>query len=67
MATGVFEGIKLFQEILKRTMVGTFLWDFIKIRWVVSEKKMFKEKVNAWTDARTTDNDISSLAYGQWN
>ena len=25
MATRVFEGIKLFQEILKRTMVGTFL------------------------------------------
>ena len=25
MATGVFEGIKLFQEILKRTMAGTFL------------------------------------------
>ena len=25
MATRVFEGIKLFQEILKRTMAGTFL------------------------------------------
>ena len=25
MATTVFEGIKLFQEILKRTMAGTFL------------------------------------------
>ena len=25
MATGVFEGIKFFQEILKRTMPGTFL------------------------------------------
>ena len=29
--------------------------------------KMFKEKVNARTDARTTDHDISSLAYGQWS
>ena len=29
---------------------------------------MFKEKVNARTDARrTTDHDISSLAYGQWS
>ena len=25
MATRVFEGIKLFQEILKKTMAGTFL------------------------------------------
>ena len=41
-------------------MVGTFLWNFIKIRWVVSAKKMFKEKVNArmdgQTDGRMTDN-----------
>ena len=37
-------------------MVGTFLWNFIKIRLVVSAKKMFKEKINARTDARTTDN-----------
>ena len=34
----------------------------------VSEKTMFKEKVNRRTDAqRTTDHDISSLAYGQWS
>ena len=52
MSTRVFEGIKLFQRILKRTMAG----NFIKIRLVVSEKKMFKEKVNARTDGRTTDN-----------
>ena len=32
---------------------------------VVSAKKMFKEKVNTRTDGRTTDHDISSLAYGQ--
>ena len=44
MATRVFEGIKFFQEILKRTMAGTFLWNSIKIQWVVSEKKMFKDK-----------------------
>ena len=37
-------------------MAGTCLWNFIKIRLVVSEKKMFKEKINALTDGRTTDN-----------
>ena len=47
-------------------MAGTFLWNFIKIWWVISEKKMFKEKVNAQTDTRTdarqtTGHDISSL------
>ena len=52
MSTRVFEGFKFFQEILKRTMTGTFLLNFIKIRKVVSEK-MFKEKVNARTDGRT--------------
>ena len=35
-------------------MAGTFLWNFIQIRLVVSEK-MFKEKVNARTDTRTHD------------
>ena len=53
MATRVFEGIKFFQKILKRTMAGTFLWNFIKIQQAVSEKKMIKEKVNARTDGRT--------------
>ena len=56
MATRVFEGIKFFQLILKRTIAGTFLWNFIKIRLVVLEKKMFKEKVekiNARMDTRT--------------
>ena len=48
-------------------MAETFLQNFIKILWVISEKKMFKEKVHARTDARrTTGHDISSLAYGQW-
>ena len=37
-------------------MAGTFLWNFIKIWLVVSEKKMFKEKVNTRTDRRTMDN-----------
>ena len=35
-------------------MAGTFLWNFIKIRWVVSEK-MFKEKNNARMDGRMHD------------
>ena len=55
MATRVFEGITFFQEILKRTMAGTFLWNFIKIRWVVLEKKMFKEEVNMRTDGQMDD------------
>ena len=55
MATRVFEGIKFSQENLKMTIAGTFLWNFIKIGSVLSEKKMFKEKVNARTDARTHD------------
>ena len=49
-------------------MAETSLWNFIKIRSVVSEKKMFEEKVNARMDklmhkcpdgrthGRTTDN-----------
>ena len=68
MATRVFEGIKFFQKILKRTMAGTFLRKFIKIGQVVSEK-MFKEKVNTQTDGRmdgqTTGHVISLLVYGQ--
>ena len=55
----VFDGIKFFHEIQKRTMAGTFLRNFIKIRLVVSEK-MFKEKVSGQMDGRTdgltTDN-----------
>ena len=62
----VFEGIKLLQEILKRTMAGTFLWNFIKIRWVVSVKKMFKEKVNGRTDRRMTDNGPWHKLAGLW-
>ena len=52
MATRVFEGIKLFQELLKTTVAETFLYYFIKIQ-LVSEKKMFEEKVNAQIDAWT--------------
>ena len=58
MATRVFYGIEFFPEILKRTIAGTFLWNFIKIGSLVSEK-MFKINVNALTDAQldghTTD------------
>ena len=71
MATRVFEGIKFFQqEILKRTMAGTFLWNIIKIGQVVSEKRMFKEKVDTrkdgWTDGRTTDNEPWHKLTGLW-
>ena len=46
-------------------MPGTFLWNFIKIRSVVSEK-MFKEKVNAQTDGRTMDNRPWHKLAGLW-
>ena len=66
MATRAFEGIKFFQQILKRTMTGSLLWNFIRIGLVVSEKKMFRIKVNAWMDGQCTlSNDISSLVFGQ--
>ena len=39
---------------LKRTMAGTFLWNFIKFGWVVSDK-MLKIKVITLTDARRMD------------
>ena len=67
----VFEGIKFFQKIMKKTMQGTFLWNFIKIGWVVSEKMMFKVNVNAqtdtWTAARTTDNRPCYKLAGLWS
>ena len=74
MATRVFEGFKLFQKIFKRTMARTFLWNFIKIQQVVSEKKMFKEKVNTRTDGyidrqtdeHTTDNRPWHKLTGLW-
>ena len=52
---------QILSKILKRTMGGTFLWNFIKIWLVVSEKKMFKEKVNAWKDG-WTDTRQTTLA-----
>ena len=70
MVTRVFEGIKFFQEILKRSMVRTFPVNFIKIQWVVSEKKIFKEKVIARTDeckdGHTTDNGPWHELAGLW-
>ena len=69
MATSVFDGIRVFQEILKRTMAGTFLRNFIKIRLVVSEKKMFKEKVNARTHGQThgrTHDSQQAMTLSRW-
>ena len=63
MASRFSERIKFFQEIMKRAMAGTFLRNFIKIGWVVSEK-MFRIKVNALMNAqRTPGHDISLLAF----
>ena len=48
-------------------MAGTFLWYFIKIKQVVSGKKMF---IDAWTDGRpdghTTDNRPWHKLAGLW-
>ena len=46
-------------------MAETFLWNFIKIQKVVSEKKMFKEKVNTQTDA-WTDYGQQTMTYAHW-
>ena len=58
MATRIFDEIKFFHEILKGTMAGIFLWNFIKIGYVGSEKKMFKIKINAQTDGHTMDTGL---------
>ena len=42
-------------------MPGTFLWNFIKI-WLVVSEKMFKEKVKARTDGRTDNGPWHKIA-----
>ena len=67
MATRVFEGIKFFQKILEKTMAGTFLWNFIKIRWVVSEKRCLKKRLtHTLTHAHTIDNGPWHKLAGLW-
>ena len=46
MATRVFDGIKLCEQILKRTSQGTFLPSLVQIGLAVWEEKMFKEIVH---------------------
>ena len=59
MATRIFEVIKFFQEILKKTMAGTF-----QRRRCLKKKKKVKARMDA---RRTSGHDISPLAYGQWS
>ena len=51
MATRVFDGIKFFEQFLKRTSQGTFLPSLVQIGPAVWEEKMFKEIVD---DAQRT-------------
>ena len=65
LGTRGFQGITFFEEILNKTMAGTFVWTFIKIGQVVSEKT-FKIKVYTWTDGRTTDTVPCHKPAGLW-
>jgi sugar diacid utilization regulator len=49
MATRVLHGIKLFEQFLKVTTKGTFLWSLDEIGSAVYEEKSFKEKVYGTT------------------
>jgi hypothetical protein len=51
MATRVLHGIKFFEQFLKVTTKGTFLWSLDEIGLVVYEEMSFKVKVYG----RTTD------------
>jgi hypothetical protein len=51
MATRVLHGIKFFDQFLKVTTKGTFLWSLDEIGLVVYEEMSFKAKVYGRTDA----------------
>jgi hypothetical protein len=56
MATRVLHGIKFFEQFLKVTTKGTFLWSLDEIGLVVYEEMSFKVKVYGRTpDGRRTD------------
>ena len=57
MATRVLDGIKFFEQFLKRTSQGTFLPPVVQIDQAVWEEKMLKEIVD---DARLTPADPMS-------
>jgi hypothetical protein len=53
MATRVLHGIKFFEQFLKVTIKGTFLWSLDEIGLVVYEEMSFEAKVYGRTDGRT--------------
>jgi hypothetical protein len=60
MATRVLHGIKFFEQFLKVTTKGTFLWSLDEIGLVVYEEMSFKVKVNGRTDAGRTPDEKRS-------
>jgi hypothetical protein len=60
MATRVLHGIKFFEQFLKVTTKGTFLWSLDEIGYVVYEEMSFKVKVYGRTAGRRTKSDLKS-------
>jgi hypothetical protein len=61
MATRVLHGIKFFEQFLKVTTKGTFLWSLDEIGLVVYEEMSFKVKVYGRTpDGRRMKSDHKS-------
>jgi hypothetical protein len=60
MATRVLHGIKFFEQCLKVTTKGTFLWSLDEIGLADYEEMSFKVKVNRLTDGRRTNCDHKS-------
>ena len=65
MATRILHRTQLFEGIWKRTTLGTFLWNLVKIQSIVSEK-FFEERVyrrtHRRTDAQTDGRNAMTIA-----
>jgi hypothetical protein len=61
MATRVLRGIKFFEQFLKVTTKGTFLWSLDEIGLVVYEEMSFKVKVYGRTDEKRSQKLTLSL------
>ena len=51
--------LEQFEQLWWGTTQESFLWSLVKIQWAVSAQKLFKEIVDARTDAWTMDNGPS--------
>ena len=66
MATTVCEGIKFFQENLKRSMTGSLLWSFMKLDGSFQGRCLDKiKRLHRWIEDKTQGHDISPLAFHQ--